>query len=103
MTGGMSPRWGRDGRELFYVAPDNQLMAVPIRTGGDQRTLITDAPVPLFLTRLATGGNLASTGFNSGAQYVVMPDGNFLMNVSADDAGSPPIFIVLNWQEALRR
>ena len=28
--GGSSPRWRRDGKELFYIAPDGKLMAVPI-------------------------------------------------------------------------
>ena len=26
--GGLQPRWRRDGKELFYVAPDGKLMAV---------------------------------------------------------------------------
>ena len=29
--GGIYPRWRRDGRELFYVTPDNRLMAMPIQ------------------------------------------------------------------------
>jgi Tol biopolymer transport system component len=31
--GGMQPRWKRNGGELFYLAPDQTLMAVPV-TGG---------------------------------------------------------------------
>ncbi len=27
--GGVHPRWRRDGRELFYIANDERLMAVP--------------------------------------------------------------------------
>jgi Tol biopolymer transport system component len=30
--GGRLPRWSRDGKELFYLAPDNSLMAVPVKT-----------------------------------------------------------------------
>jgi Tol biopolymer transport system component len=33
VAGGVQPRWRRDGRELYYVAPDTRLMAVPIRLG----------------------------------------------------------------------
>ena len=33
-AGGASPRWRRDGRELFYLSPDAKLMAVPIRSQG---------------------------------------------------------------------
>jgi DNA-binding winged helix-turn-helix (wHTH) protein/Tol biopolymer transport system component len=30
--GGVSPRWGPDGRELLYLAPDASVMAVAVRT-----------------------------------------------------------------------
>jgi hypothetical protein len=33
--GGSFPIWRRDGRELFYAAPDGQLMAVPIAAGSE--------------------------------------------------------------------
>jgi hypothetical protein len=26
--GGVMPRWRRDGKELFYISPDSQMMAV---------------------------------------------------------------------------
>ena len=29
--GGIAPRWRRDSKELFYIAPNGKLMAVPIR------------------------------------------------------------------------
>lgn len=102
IAGGMYPRWSRDGRDLFYVAPDNQLMAVPIRTAQDGRTVTAGAPVALFPTRLAVGGNIPPVGFNSSAQYLVTPPGQFLMNVTADDAVTSPIAILLNWTAALK-
>jgi Tol biopolymer transport system component len=42
--GGSQPRWRRDGRELFYVAPDNRLMAVPIRVMSDTHALDVGGP-----------------------------------------------------------
>ncbi|MFN0110172.1 MAG: protein kinase domain-containing protein, partial [Blastocatellia bacterium] len=33
--GGTLPRWRRDGRELYYVAPDDKLMAVPVEPGAN--------------------------------------------------------------------
>lgn len=30
--GGVQPLWARSGRELFYIAPDDALMAVPVET-----------------------------------------------------------------------
>lgn len=32
--GGYLPRWRRDGKELFYLAADNHLMAVPVTSGA---------------------------------------------------------------------
>src|SRR3972149_1977035 len=31
---GVSPRWGADGKELYYIAPDSKLMAAPIAVSG---------------------------------------------------------------------
>jgi Tol biopolymer transport system component len=46
--GGRSPRWSRDGRELFYLSADRSLMAVAMATdvtlrAGSPRQLMTDA------------------------------------------------------------
>jgi Tol biopolymer transport system component len=32
--GGTFPRWSRDGKELFYMTPDGDLMTVPVKTTG---------------------------------------------------------------------
>ena len=34
-TGGSYPRWRRDGREIFYIGPDNRLMVVEVNIAGD--------------------------------------------------------------------
>jgi len=102
-AGGRQPRWRRDGRELYYIAPDTRLMAVPIRPASDTHALEHDPPVPLFPTRLATGANIAPAGFLARAQYAVAPDGRFLMNVAAADAVTSPITIVQNWTVGLKK
>ena len=33
-AGGITPRWGRGGKELHYLAPDGTLMAAPIVVTG---------------------------------------------------------------------
>jgi hypothetical protein len=99
----MQPRWRRDGRELFYIASDARLMAVPLRAGPVTSALEASAPVALFSSRLATGGNISSAGFQARPQYAVAAVGRFLMNVPADDAGTSPITVVLNWDAALKR
>jgi Tol biopolymer transport system component len=102
-AGGMQPRWRSDGGELFFVAPDTQLMAASIRFALDTRALDAGAPVPLFPSRLATGGNITSAGFQARAQYAVSADGRFLMNVAPDGAVTLPITIVQNWDAALKK
>ena len=103
-AGGLHPRWGRDGHEVFFVAPDTRLMAAPIRVASDTRAVDVGAPVALFPTRLASGADAFAAGFNARAQYMVAPDGRFLMNVSvAESVPAPPITIVENWTTALRK
>ena len=101
--GGSQPRWRLDGKELFYIAPDGRLMAVPIAMSTNRLDLRAGAPVPLFATRLATGGNIFTAGYAAKAQYAVMSDGRFLMNVSVDEAAPSPITVVLNWEAALKK
>ena len=102
-AGGVQPQWQRDGHELLYVAPDARLMAVPIRLAPDTHALEAGAPVALFPTRLATGVNIATAGFQARAQYAVAPDGRFLMNIAADEPVTSPITIVQNWTAGLKK
>ncbi len=98
--GGNFPRWARDGSELFYVAPDNQMMSARVQVATDGRALTPGAPVALFPTRLSTG-QPGIAGYSSRAQYAVAPDGRFLMKVVADDAAAVPITLVQNWTAGL--
>jgi len=103
MAGGNQPRWRPDGKELFYVAPDDRLMAVSIAVGVDKQTLETGSPVPLFATRLASGAGITGVGVLPKPQYAVAPDGRFLMNVAVEEATGPPITVVLNWDTELKK
>jgi Tol biopolymer transport system component len=100
--GGTQARWRPDGRELFYVAADSRLMAVPVGASADRRSLEVGKPVPLFPTRLATGMNVFPA-VGTKAQYAVAPDGRFLMNVPVEGATAPPITVMLNWDAALKK
>ena len=103
-AGGIYPCWRRDGRELFYVAPDNRMMGTPIDVRSDANTLGPGAPVVLFSSRLVTGGNTGIGGFASKAEYAVTRDGRFLMNVTPEkSAAAAPIAIVLNWTAAPKK
>jgi Tol biopolymer transport system component len=100
-AGGSQPRWRPDGKELFYLAADTRLMAVPTLVGPDRQTPEPGATVPLFRTRLASGPGINSAGDGARAQYAVASDGRrFLMNMAVEE--SLPITVVLNWDAALK-
>jgi Tol biopolymer transport system component len=43
--GGTEPRWGGDGKEIFYIGPRGMLMAVPVNSAS---AFVTGTPAPLF-------------------------------------------------------
>ena len=93
-TGGKWPKWRRDGQELFYVAPDQTLMAVTVETNDE---LKMSAPSPLFKLQIKDGAP------RSDWAYAPARNGQrFLVNVSPEAAPSP-ISVLLNWPAALRR
>jgi Tol biopolymer transport system component len=95
-SGGIQPRWRRDGKELYYLAPDGKLMAASIDAKG--ATLAVTTPVALFQPHIVGGG----TWFVGNAQqYDVAPNGRFLVNVETE-SGSPPVTLVLNWKPKQR-
>jgi len=101
-AGGIAPHWRRDGRELFYIAPDGALMAVSVRPSADDQVLDRSTPVRLFRVPIAYGGSIP--GGNVRQQYAVTPDGqHFLINVTTDEAIAPPITIVQNWTAGLKK
>jgi DNA-binding winged helix-turn-helix (wHTH) protein/Tol biopolymer transport system component len=81
-AGGAQPRWSRDGREIFYIAPNRTLMAVPF----DVTVGTAGRAHPLFRTRIVAP-NLAWF------QYDVAPDGRFLINSFPSTSGSPLTFL----------
>jgi Tol biopolymer transport system component len=93
VNGGAQVRWRADGKELFFIALDDRLMAVPIALPSNGGSPEAGAPVPLFATRV--GGAVQSF---SRQQYVVSPDGQrFLMNTILQGAAISPITVIVNW------
>ncbi|MGI8543044.1 MAG: protein kinase domain-containing protein, partial [Aridibacter sp.] len=90
-AGGRSPRWRRDGKELFYLAADKKMMSVIIKSGAE--TFEAGAPTALFKVDSILEGD-----------YDVTADGQrFLINNSVAGAQSQPFTIVLNWAADLKR
>ena len=81
-AGGMYPTWRHDGKELYYIGPDGQMMAASITATGT--TLKPGTPVALFPTRIVGGG----IDTNPGQQYDVARDGRFLINTALEDAAA---------------
>jgi WD40 repeat protein len=91
-NGGTQPRWRRDGKELYFLAPDGELMAVPISIRNDRSTPIEiGTPVSLFRTRIVSSGAVLT------AQYAVAHDGRFLVN-QPEESATTPITLLLNWK-----
>jgi len=95
-NGGAQPQWRRDGKELFYLAPDGKLMTAAIR--ATVPGFETDAPQVLFNT------GIRGTLLDRRNHYVAAGDGRrFLVNISAEDENPAPITVVLNWEATLKK
>ncbi len=92
-AGGSGPRWGRDGKEIFYLGPDNKLMAATVNGAGS--AFEVGAARALFGTRAIT---------NQRSMYDPSPDGQrFLVNMLADEDAAAPITLVVNWPALLKK
>jgi serine/threonine-protein kinase len=96
-AGGVQPLWARNGRELFYVAPDSALMAVQW-VGSPESA---GPPTRLIEGRYFRGGEGTTV-----RQYDVSADGQrFLMmkEEARETDVAPSINVVQNWFGELRR
>jgi Tol biopolymer transport system component len=92
-NGGAQVRWGPDGKELFYIALDGQLMSVPIRL-TDNQIVEAGTPVALFATHIGGAVQGAYPQY-----YIVSPDGKkFLMDTIVTEGSNSPITLILNWK-----
>ena len=88
-AGGSSyPRWRADGKELHYLAGGNKLMAAAISAQG--ASITPGQPVGLFTANFFRG--------STRPPYDVARDGRFLASVELNDAATPPITLLMNWQ-----
>ena len=90
--GGSDPKWRHDGRELFFIAADGRLVAVPVTPSA--ATFTAGAPKLLFQTQRST-----FRGPQMFTNYTPSADGQrFLINRLADDTRRPlPITVISNW------
>ncbi len=87
-AGGHLPQWRRDGRELYYLAPDLRLMAVAVTPNAGAFNAGT--PRELFATRIRR------SILRGASPYVASPDGQrFLIDSASGPDLSAPIQVVL--------
>ncbi|MFY9979246.1 MAG: protein kinase [Candidatus Sulfotelmatobacter sp.] len=93
-AGGTEPRWRGDGKELFYLSPDNKMMSVSVKTGAN-----FDAGTPAALFQAYPREFVATS---EQFFYDVTRDGQkFLINTQLKSAKTP-ISVVLNWSSMLK-
>jgi Tol biopolymer transport system component len=90
-NGGSRPAWSRNGKELYYIAPDRKLMAVPIQGGA---ALNPGTPKELFQTKIA--GSIDYW-------FDVSRDGRFVMPVRVQQSLRSEMSVVLNWPDILKK
>jgi serine/threonine protein kinase len=103
--GGIEPRWSRDGRELYYLAPDGKLMVVRVvRDDGDLPVFGPETPLfPTPLTTFSTFPGFRYDVADNGKRFLIIAPVNASpATASATEADSTPIIAIYNWAAALR-
>ncbi len=95
--GGSQPRWRDDGKELYYLAPGDTIMAVDIDA---TETFRPGVPSALFSVEGMNSSTTASAYFH----YDVSNDGRrFLIDVVSEEGEQALVTVVQNWQAELER
>jgi hypothetical protein len=86
-AGGTGPRWRKDGKELFYVASNGELMAVEV---GSKNSFRVGTPQTLFRIALPRVWDVAADGER------------FLLGVPIEQRGQVPFTVVMDWMAGLK-
>jgi dipeptidyl aminopeptidase/acylaminoacyl peptidase len=94
INGGSSPEWRGDGKEIFFLGADQSIMAAPIESA---ETFRPGTPKALFRASLIEGRL-------GGFRWVVTPDGNKFLALTANATQAVPRFtVVTNWTNELKQ
>jgi hypothetical protein len=94
VKGGGQPRWSGDGKALFYLALDGNVMRVDVDAAAGVAPRIS-APRPIFQTGVDVALNVD--------QYAVSRDGKrFLLRRPEVKAGREEIQLIVNWPKLLK-
>jgi Tol biopolymer transport system component len=87
------PIWRGDGRELYFAAPVNHVLAVPINPKGES--------IEIGRERILFTANFSFSPV--GVPYDVSPDGKKFIVSAAQQASPNPITLLVNWTSGLRK
>jgi Tol biopolymer transport system component/predicted Ser/Thr protein kinase len=93
-NGGDYPAWGplgKDGRELFYISPEDKLVSVSIKLGTD--SVEPSPPRELF--------PLPGYDNGLGSSYDVTADGQRFL--TRFDRASQPLIVIFNWPALMKK
>jgi len=85
--GGYSPRWGPDGKHLYYLGRDYKLMTTTLTLGTDVQAT---TPTALFQAP-------------STSDWWPSPDAKRFLFLAPLQQRDSPFTVVLNWQQAMKR
>jgi hypothetical protein len=89
--GGSGPAWRRDGQELFYVAGDGRLTAVPVTIRGSSAELGR------------AEGLFPVTSAQFHRAYELSPDGQRILVAAPAAAGGAAITVLLDWRRVVEK
>jgi Tol biopolymer transport system component len=91
-AGGRQPRWRGDGRELFYLTPQGELVSVEVREAGGH-------------LELGLPGELFHAGVSNPVldEYAVTKGGQRFLVITPVEESGWSLNVVLNWPELLER
>jgi serine/threonine protein kinase len=92
--GGNDPRWSAGGKEMFYLSPDQQMMAVPVRTVP---TFDPGTPQSLFSARVLF------PGLQRCHYAVTSDDQTFILFTPTANRTLPTTTVVVNWTAEIAR
>ncbi len=85
-AGGSQPVWRRDGRELFFISPRRELMAVPVGSGTGSKGVAIGAPRALFRVDIKD---------HTDPQFDTITGDRFLVNRDVDSGAGRPLTLGL--------
>jgi Tol biopolymer transport system component len=91
--GGTLPRWSRDGKELFFLRPDNTVMSAPVNDAS--ATFSAGSPKALLKLNMPPG---------TPGSFAAAPDNRrILATASLGGETTVPLSVIANWTAKLKK